>query len=84
MGRLKKGVKKKADLWQECGGRSFLVKSFTKMGFGDDGEPTAEQWSDLTSEVFKKQDKMKEKWLKLIWRLDRRGIQSQVLKKGEL
>lgn len=84
MGRFKKGKRKKSpDLWLEAGGRNVIIISFLNKGFACGCEPTSEQWSKLFKDVFKNTCAQKEKWLRVIWNEDRRGVKTEVYERGE-
>lgn len=78
MGRFKKGQKKKnVDVWQQAGGRENVVKCFISERLCDDVLP--EQWSAVTLAVFNSDNKRQQRWLKMIWQQDRRGVRTEAL-----
>lgn len=84
MGCFKKGQRQKStDLWQKAGGRDLIIRSFIFHGFGE-VIVSPEQSSLVTLAVFKSNNKDYQKWLKVIWKEDRRGVRTEVLHAGKL
>jgi len=82
MGRFKKGQRQKTtDMWEKAGGREAIVQSFINCHVCEINVP-AYIWTNVTLDVFKTSKKEYTNWLKIIWREDRRGVQTAVLHAG--
>ncbi|CAL8403596.1 unnamed protein product [Boreogadus saida] len=81
MGRFRVGQKKRAaDLWQKAGGTEVVLRSFLDHRFTSD--VTSEQWSSVSVAMAIATSGNSQKWLKwlrVIWKEDRRGVRTAVL-----
>ena len=82
MGRFKKGQRQRTtNMWERAGGREVIVRSFLHNQVCEINVP-AEIWTSVTLDVFKTTKKEYTTWLKIIWKEDRRGVQTAVLRAG--
>lgn len=83
MGRFKKGHRLiNTGLWEKAGGTDAIVKAFKHNQVCEVNIPP-DIWKSVTLEVFKTAHKEYTNWLRIIWREDRRGVQTAVLRQGK-
>ena len=68
-------------MWEKAGGREAIVRSFIHYHVCEINIP-ADIWTSVTLDVLKTTKNDYTNWLKIVWREDRRGVQTAVLRAG--
>lgn len=68
-------------MWEKAGGRDAALRSFMQYNEFDKNLPS-QVWTLVTHDLFSVDKKELTKWLKIIWKEDRRGVQTAVLCAG--